>query len=181
MRLAQHSIRPNVTRSPSDIQLRPPVATDGRAVHALIAACPPLDPNSLYCNLLQCSHFAPTCSIALSDDRAVGFVSAYRPPEAPGTLFIWQVAVAAEARGRGLGKQMLSEILRRPSCAGVTELQTTITPSNRASWALFGSFARDMAATLTSRTFFDRHAHLDGRHESEILVAIGPLHRRRNH
>lgn len=181
MRLSQHSIRPYVTPAPGTIQLRSPAAADGRAVHALIASCPPLDPNSLYCNLLQCSHFAPTCSIAVRGDRAVGFVSAYRLPEAPETLFIWQVAVAAEARGCGLGKQMLSEILGRPVCAGVIELQTTITPSNRASWALFSSFARDAAAPLTSREFFDRHAHLDGHHESEILVSIGPLHRRRNH
>ncbi|MGD9602978.1 MAG: diaminobutyrate acetyltransferase [Gammaproteobacteria bacterium] len=155
--------------------LRPPVATDGRAVHALVASCQPLDPNSLYCNLLQCSHFAPTCCIAELHGRAVGFVSGYLHPQNPDVLFIWQVAVAAEARGRGLGRQMLHELIARPACARVTTMHTTITPSNRASWALFDSFARDLGAPLRSSEYFDRVAHLDGRHETEMLVAIGPF------
>jgi len=67
-------------------------------VHDLIARCPPLDRNSLYCNLLQCSHFAATCALARHDDTTVGFVSGYRPPSDPGVLFIWQVAVDSTAR-----------------------------------------------------------------------------------
>ena len=34
------------------------------AVTALIAACPPLDRNSRYFNLIQCTHFADNCIIA---------------------------------------------------------------------------------------------------------------------
>ena len=42
------------------ISLRTPVKDDGFRLHQLVAECPPLDPNSIYCNLLQCSHFAET-------------------------------------------------------------------------------------------------------------------------
>ncbi len=166
---------PQRTRELSPLVLRPPAVTDGRAVHALVASCPPLDPNSLYCNLLQCSHFAPTCCIAELHARVVGFVSGYLLPHKPEVLFIWQVAAAAEARGSGLGKRMLADLLARPACAGVTTLHTTITQSNRASWALFESFARDLAAPLASSECFERDAHLDGHHESEWLVSIGPF------
>ena len=158
------------------LELRTPVAADGRAVHDLVAACPPLDPNSLYCNLLQCTHFAATCGIAVGDGRLLGFVSGYLLPGSPEVLFIWQVAVRGEARGMGLGKKMIREILGRPICAGVTHLHTTITASNRASWALFSALARDASAPLSSRELFDRHTHLDGQHETEILVSIGPFH-----
>lgn len=170
-----------------------PRAEDGRPVHDLIARCPPLDPNSLYCNLLQCTHFAATCVVAQIDSEIdstiVGFVSGYIVPDFPDAparpsgqstqrgeiLFVWQVAIDAAARGQGLGKRMLTHLLDRPACAAVNELHTTITPSNRASWALFESFARERNATLTHATHFDRHAHLDGAHESEALVRIGPL------
>ncbi|MBD4807723.1 diaminobutyrate acetyltransferase, partial [Xanthomonas citri pv. citri] len=37
---------------------RTPAVTDGPSVTELIAQCLPLDPNSAYCNLLQCTHFA---------------------------------------------------------------------------------------------------------------------------
>lgn len=155
--------------------LRPPAATDGRAVHALVASCPPLDPNSLYCNLLQCSHFAPTCCIAELQGRVVGFVSGYLLPQDREVLFIWQVAVAAEARGSGLGKRMLADLLARPVCAAVTTLHTTITQANRASWALFESLARDLAAPLAASECFERDAHFDGHHDTEWLVSIGPF------
>jgi L-2,4-diaminobutyric acid acetyltransferase len=79
------------------IVLRAPRAEDGPTVHRLIAACPPLSTNSLYCNLLQCSHFAATSAIASRGAEALGFVAGYRLPDAPRTLFVWQVASAPTA------------------------------------------------------------------------------------
>jgi diaminobutyrate acetyltransferase len=87
---------------PAWLALREPGPDDGPAVFDLVARCPPLDPNSRYCNLLQCSHFAATSIIAPADvggHAALGFVSGYRIPARPDTLFIWQVAVDAAARG----------------------------------------------------------------------------------
>lgn len=154
-------------------------------MHDLIARCPPLDRNSLYLNLLQCTHFAQTCVIAESTtgsgaadntaDSLCGWVSGYLLPEDPQRLFIWQVAVAPHARGHGLATHMLNELLSRPVCAATTYLQTTITPSNRASWALFRSFAQSRQARFEEQPFFDRDLHLDGVHESEHRVTIGPF------
>lgn len=155
--------------------LREPVAEDGKAVHALIAACPPLDPNSLYCNLLQCSHFATTSVAAERDGELLGFISGYIPPGQPDTLFIWQVAVSSRARGLGLGKRMLAHLLQRPACAAVTHMDTTITPDNEASWGLFRSLARDLGAECADRLHFDRERHFGGDHASEHLLRIGPF------
>lgn len=147
-------------------------------MHALIAACAPLDRNSLYLNLLQCTHFAETCVLAEQEGMQsgiAGFVSGYILPSDPSTLFIWQVAVADGARGCGLGKRMVLELLRRPACATVRNLQTTITESNAPSWALFRSIAASLHAPLEHRLLFERDVHLDGIHESEVLVTIGPF------
>lgn len=167
----------------SRFELRPPTVDDGRAVHDLISQCPPLDRNSLYCNLLQCTHFASTCVLAEAVENSghsgrgavAGFISAYLHPERPDTLFVWQVAVAPSARGAGLARRMLLELLCRPECAHTTELETTITPGNQPSWALFEALARDLGAAWSSVPMFDRDRHLDGAHESEMLVTIGPF------
>lgn len=148
---------------------------DGSRVHALIASCPPLDPNSLYCNLLQCTHFCDTCILAEMDDTLVGWISAYRPPREPDTLFIWQVAVAAEARGRGLAMHLIKALLARPACADVRRIRTTVTPDNRASWAMFRSLARDLGAGLSDTPWLLADAHFGGSHASEHLITIGPL------
>jgi L-2,4-diaminobutyric acid acetyltransferase len=84
-----------------DLLLMPPDNTLGHQVAELVNRCPPLDTNSTYCNLLQCHHFANTSCAALTPNkRLVGFVSGYIVPQAPDTLFIWQVAVDHSQRGK---------------------------------------------------------------------------------
>src|SRR3546814_17448388 len=93
----------------AEIHYRRPQKADGPAIWALIRSIQALDDNSLYCNLLQCSHFADTCALAEVGGRPLGWISGYLPPEAHDTLFIWQVAVhpdASAARKRvGQGKR----------------------------------------------------------------------------
>ncbi len=160
------------------VTLREPVKDDGAAVFDLIAACPPLDQNSRYMNLVQCDHFAKTCILAERDGRALGWISGHIKPETPEAFFVWQVAVHADARGLGLGKRMLKALLDRQICRATRKLETTITRDNAASWGLFQSFARDMGGELTEAPHYEREAHLGGHHATEHLVTI-TLPRRR--
>lgn len=157
------------------IELRPPALTDGMSVFRLVERCPPLDTNSSYCNLLQCGHFADTSVAAEMAGEVVGFVSGYSLPKRPDTLFIWQVAVDERARGAGLAARMLRHILARPGCAAIRYLETTITPDNLASWALFRSLAKNLSAELQSTAWLDRQIHFDGLRDSESLLRIGPF------
>ena len=165
--------------SPPQTTLRPPTPNDGASVFRLIERCPPLDTNSMYCNLLQCTHFANTSVVAVqtvnTSDELVGCISAYLIPERENTLFIWQVAVDERARGIGLAGSMLKHILGRTQCSQITHLETSITESNKASWALFESLANKLEATLTKSVMFDRDKHLAGEHDTEFLARIGPF------
>lgn len=161
------------------IELRKPISTDGAPVHRLISQCPPLDTNSMYCNLLQCTHFANTSVAAVLNDELVGFLSGYIIPERTDTIFIWQVAVSDKARGQGLAGRMLQHLLERPFCKAVCNLETTITESNQASWALFERLADNLGAKVNKSTMFDREQHFAGEHDTELLARIGPFTRPR--
>lgn len=154
---------------------RTPQASDGNAVFELVSRCQPLDENSLYCNLLQCSHFSDTSIVAEAEGQMVGFISGYRLPQQPNTLFVWQVAVDASQRGKGLASQMLENLVKR--VADVAYLHTTITPDNKASWNTFKRFALNLKAPLSHNVLFDKHQHFAGKHDSEELVVIGPFTR----
>tara|TARA_R110000787_G_scaffold16735_3_gene52497 strand:+ start:6683 stop:7237 length:555 start_codon:yes stop_codon:yes gene_type:complete len=154
-----------------------PSMEDGRAVSQLISACPPLDTNSPYCNLLQCHHFASTAVAVRWHDELVGFISAYLIPDKPERLFIWQVAVAEKARGHGIASRMIAHILDREVCQNVHFIETTITQPNAASWALFGRVAKCHGAPLSSEELFTNDRHFSGQHDTELLVTIGPLQR----
>lgn len=159
------------------LHFREPTAEDGYALNRLIEKSPPLDPNSVYCNLLQCTHFAQTSVAVEEEGQLVGFISGYIPPAKPDTVFVWQVVVDKSQRGRGLAKRMLHAIVERQVCAAVTHMETTITPDNEASWALFRSFARDMGAEVKDKIWFEKDAHFGGQHDSEALLRIGPFAR----
>lgn len=162
----------NATTPQPAITMRPPVAADGPAVWALIGACKPLDENSLYCNLIQCDHFAQSCILAERAGKVVGWISGYLRPDAPDTLFVWQVAVDASARGEGLAGRMLDSLLAREAMAGLRRLNTTITPDNAASWGLFRALARRHGGTISDAPHFHRDDHFGGAHATEHMVTI---------
>ena len=159
----------------TEIEYRPPRKEDGARVYQLIASCPPLDTNSMYCNLLQCSHFSNTSVTAWDNRSLVGFISGYPLPERSDTLFVWQVAVSEQVRGKGVGSGMLKAILSRPDNPGFSFIETTITADNQASWSLFESLAKKLKAELNHSVLFDEQQHFRGQHDSEYLVRIGPF------
>jgi L-2,4-diaminobutyric acid acetyltransferase len=148
---------------------------DGPSITRLIAACAPLDSNSAYCNLLQCTHFADSCIVAERGGQILGWVSGYRPPSEPTAFFVWQVAVAKAARGRRLAQRMIDALLDRPCAEGATHLITTVTNDNAPSWALFNGLASAWGAPLIRSAMFERDTHFAGAHATEWLARIGPL------
>ncbi len=159
----------------SGVTLAQPLVSHGADIHRLIEACPPLDGNSTYLYLLLCEHFAGTCVRATRDGNTVGFVSAYCPPGRADVVFVWQVAVAAEMRGQGLAHAMLLDLLARDALKPCRYLETTVSPSNGPSKAMFDALAKMLRAPLSEKplfleTHFGREAH-----ESETLIRIGPF------
>jgi L-2,4-diaminobutyric acid acetyltransferase len=155
--------------------LRAPKPDDAAAIHQLIVECPPLDLNSLYAYLLLTEHFSRTCVLAGRGDDVLGFISGYRPPDRDDVLFVWQVAVHPSARGEGLARRMLCELLARPALAGVCFLETTVSPDNLASRRLFAGVAKACGAAVTEHALFSRQLFGGADHQDEPLLRIGPL------
>ena len=145
------------------------------ALHRLVDACRPLDTNSIYCNLLQCSHFQKTSIAAIRNGDLVGSITGYSVPDRPDTLFVWQVAVHPADRGKGLARTMLRKLLERVASQGIRFIETSITPGNEASIKLFTGFATEQHANIVRSVMFEQESHFEGLHETEQLFRIGPL------
>ncbi len=141
----------------------------------LVGASGVLDENSCYAYLLCCRHFADTSVIAAQHGKLAGFVTAYRLPRRPETVFVWQVGVAAWARRQGIALAMLRQVLAAPGCRGVTHLEATVTPSNLPSRRLFESLAGQLDAPLRVEEGFRRAHFAGGQHEDEELLRLGPF------
>lgn len=154
-------------------KLRQPTSNDGQAVYQLVKNSPPLDLNSPYFYLIQSSHLASTCAVAEVNGKVVGWVSGHLMPNNPATYFLWQVAISEEVRGQGMALKLIQHILSRPNCQQVTHLETSITPSNLASWALFTRLANKLNTQLNKSLLFS--AKQLGGEEDEELARIGPF------
>lgn len=158
------------------IQIESPVVDDGVELWRLAKESQVLDVNSRYAYLLWCRDFADTTVIARrggEDDPALGFITGYRRPEVPDTLFVWQVAVDERARGEGLAGRMLDTLVEQQD-GDVHHLETTITPDNDASIALFTKFAKRWGAGVDRKELFDEEL-LGDDHLPETRFRIGPF------
>ena len=162
-------------RTSASVRYRRPRLDDAAAVHELVDACRPLDLNSPYAYLLLCTHFADTCAVGEGESSLVGFVGGYLKPGDRSVLFIWQIAVSSRVRGQGVGTALLHELVDRPCCADVDSIETTVTPSNAPSRALFHAFAKARKATCVETALFGEKDFGTIRHEEERLLRIGPL------
>nr|WP_067522566.1 diaminobutyrate acetyltransferase [Nocardia uniformis] len=155
----------------SRFALRSPCVDDGAQIWRIARDSQVLDTNSSYAYLMWCRDFAATSMVVDIDGVVAGFVIGYQRPHAPDVLFVWQVAVDHAYRGRGLGVAMLDHLLNNCAGQGVSTLETTISPDNPASIAMFGSLARRRGATMADYSLFER-ADFPDHHEAERLYRI---------
>lgn len=161
----------------SRVDLRRPRVDDAVLVRRLAIDVESLDVNPTYAYASAFRHFAQACVVAQgSGPRPLGFVLGYPIPGAGDRLFVWQVAVAAEARGQGLATRMLESLVARSENRGVRWLEATVTPSNLASRQLFSNLARRLSTNCEVGAGFSR-AQLGGDHEPENLYRIGAFDR----
>lgn len=165
--------RSTPSTEPAELKYRSPQISDGRALWRIARDSKVLDVNSGYAYVLWCRDFADTSVVAVDEnDRPVGFITGFRRPEAPQTLFVWQVAVDADQRGRGVAGHMLDALLDRLAPVGVTRLETTVSPDNAASIAMFTALARRRGKHITRHDLFSPDDFPDS-HLAEDLYTIG--------
>ncbi|MFJ5274068.1 diaminobutyrate acetyltransferase [Streptomyces sp. NPDC088358] len=183
MTAAQTDLPAEFLEMPEGLRIDRPEVADGAALWRIAKDSGTLDLNSSYSYLLWCRDFAGTSVVARDtadpDGLPVGFVTGYVRPERPDTLLVWQVAVDASHRGRGLAAALLdgltAQVARERTISGV---ETTITPGNIASERLFTSYAARHGASVEREVLFGA-GHFpnspDGPHDPEVLYRIGPL------
>jgi len=146
----------------------------------------------VFSSLLQTSYFDPETKarveallqtdlsqqldlVAETEQIMAGFVLAYVPPRQPDTVFVWQIGVARDVRGRGVGLHLLRHLLALDGCRNVQYIEASITPSNTASQSLFRAFARKWGVSCRKLPFFPSEFFPEA-HEPEYLYRVGPLH-----
>jgi len=179
MNAAHADLQAEFLEMPEGLRIDRPELADGATLWRIAKDSRTLDLNSSYSYLLWCRDFAGTSVVARdADEVPVGFVTGYIRPERAHTLLVWQVAVDAAYRGRGLAARLLDGLTARVAAErALTAVETTITPGNTASERLFASYARRHGASVEREVLFEAGQFPDGPHDPEVLYRIGPIFR----
>ncbi len=171
------AINTQIATAPEDmIRLEKPTVEDGSAMWELVEHST-LDQNSAYKYIMMCEYFAETCVVAKVDKELVGFITAFIPPERPDVVFVWQIGVDSSQQGKGLASKLLNELIHREACEDIRFVEATVTPTNKASQALFRKLARTHNTTCDVSEFFTKDLFPNDTHEEELNFRIGPIER----
>ncbi len=157
-----------------EVTLTKPTLEDGKSMWELVKETS-LDQNSTYKYIMMSEFFSETCVVAKIKGKTVGFVTAFIPPEDPQVVFVWQVGVDPNERGKGIATNMLAELIERDNCQNVRYLEATVTPSNEASQSLFKGFACSHDTNCEVSERFPDQLFPSDDHETELNFRIGPL------
>ncbi|MGL1832917.1 diaminobutyrate acetyltransferase [Rhodocyclaceae bacterium SMB388] len=159
---------------PDQISFRAANREDGANLWRLVQSAGTLELNSAYFYLLLANDFGDSCLVAERGDRIVGTVIGYRPPRDPETAFVWQIGLAPNMQGQGLGTRMLSEWLNLAGNRDARWLTATVAEDNEPSRRLFTGFARHLGVDCDISEHFTTAMFPDP-HPAEQLFRIGPL------
>jgi ribosomal protein S18 acetylase RimI-like enzyme len=104
--------------------------------------------------------------LAFDADRLVGYVTVQRERH-PVTRHVGSlaIAVAADARGRGIGQRLMEEAIGWAKAVGIEKLVLSVYPHNEAAISLYRSFGFIEEGRLA------RHSRKSYGYEDEILMA----------
>jgi diaminobutyrate acetyltransferase len=121
----------------SAVRFRPAREDEFLAVQGFVSGCPPLEayPQHVYRILLR--HFGSCSFVAEREGRILGFVLGVASHRQPGTYFLWQIGVAPDQQGTGLGRRLLRHVESELVRLGLERIDVTIDPLNDPSRKLF--------------------------------------------
>jgi phosphoribosylamine--glycine ligase len=119
------------------VRFRPAREDEFLDIQGFVSGCPPLEayPQHVYRILLR--HFGSCSFVAERRGRVLGFVLGLVSHRHPGTYFLWQIGVAPDQQGTGLGTRLLRYVELELVGLGLRRVDVTVDPLNDPSRRLF--------------------------------------------
>lgn len=121
----------------SDYSICKVTGADSALLRKLASECAPLDLHTPYTYWVISSQFGDSCYILYDEDRPVGFITSLSTAKG---LFIWQIGLLEEYRGKGLSAVLIDSVFKFAEAALIGELSVTIAPENLNSFNAFNNY-----------------------------------------
>lgn len=95
-------------------------------------------------------YFPSTCLVAEENGQILGYIGALLSAEKQ-KIFIWQIAVKPEERGRRIGRKLLKRILLVAGDMGIMQLEIAINDENIPCRHMVEKLVQDLRGTITKK------------------------------
>ncbi|WP_304508617.1 GNAT family N-acetyltransferase [Anaerotignum sp.] len=95
-------------------------------------------------------YFPSTCLVAEENGQVLGYIGALLSAEKR-KIFIWQIAVKSEERGRQIGRKLLQSVLLTAGDMGIMQLEIAINDKNSSCRHMVEKLVQDLQGTITEK------------------------------
>lgn len=119
------------------ITIRNVEKTDNALLRHLAKQCPALDLHTQYTYWVNTYYFNKSSFILEDDGKPIGYIMTLNTPD---VIFIWQIGIIKEYRGKGLSYKLISAVMEYAKSIN-KPIEVTIASSNKSSFNAFKSAA----------------------------------------
>ena len=120
-----------------NITIRNVEKTDNALLRHLAKQCPTLDLHTQYTYWVNTYYFNKSSFILEDDGKLIGYIMAINTSD---VIFIWQIGVIKEYRGKGLSYKLISAVMEYAKSIN-KPIEVTIASNNKSSFNAFKSAA----------------------------------------
>ncbi len=115
---------------------------DASQILNLVEVCGPyVAPYNVYAYWILENYYHSTCKVVEENNRIIGFVSGM-PSIDKGSIFIWQICVRKDYRGKGVATLLLDSLFHTAKENKFEKVELSISESNYASQNLFKGYSQ---------------------------------------
>ena len=119
------------------ITIRNVEKTDNALLRHLAKQCPALDLHTQYTYWVNTYYFNKSSFILEDDGKPIGYIMTLNTPD---VIFIWQIGIIKEYRGKGLSYKLISAVMEYAKSIN-KPIEVTIASNNKNSFNAFKSAA----------------------------------------
>ncbi len=140
-----------------NMKIRNLKTTDVDKLRQLVDRCKPLRLHPPYTYWMLGQYFGDTCFIGEENGRYVGYVTGMHSSLNPEVMFLWQVGIDPDYRGRKYFKIFIDKLIEMARSKSCKFLQFSISPDKKTSFAAFTSVAKQLELPMEEIAICEYH------------------------
>ncbi|KYC53386.1 MAG: Acetyltransferase (GNAT) family protein [Candidatus Methanofastidiosum methylothiophilum] len=142
------------------------------SLRIFVNECKPLELHTPFTYWTLFNYFSNLCFLILDEEKVIGFISGIRSSVDKDTVYLWQIGVSKEYRGKKYASLLIDHFIKAVSDLDCNKIQVSISPENESSYNAFAKYTKENSFSFFKIGEVKYQDQLSGKDEFEILYQI---------